>query len=42
VLQARADTYAELANVLDFIGEKEKSRTYYKQGLINATIHLKK
>ena len=36
-LQTRAETYAELARVLDYIGETEKSRTYYKKGLLKST-----
>lgn len=36
-LHPRIETYAELARVLDFIGETEKSQAYYKKGLINAS-----
>lgn len=32
-LQERAETYAELARILDYIGETEKSIYYYKKGL---------
>jgi len=33
-LQPRAEAYAELARVLDYIGETEKSIHYYKKGLM--------
>ena len=35
--QKRPDTYAELARVLDYIGETKKSIAYYKNGLLSAT-----
>ncbi|MGH1485525.1 MAG: heme biosynthesis HemY N-terminal domain-containing protein [Cellvibrionaceae bacterium] len=36
-LQKRPETYAELARVLDYIGETEKSIEYYKKGLLIST-----
>lgn len=33
-LQPRAEAYAELARILDYIGETEKSVRYFKKGLI--------
>lgn len=39
-IQKRPETYAELARVLDYIGETEKSVNCYKQGLMAATTVL--
>ncbi|MGH1439919.1 MAG: heme biosynthesis HemY N-terminal domain-containing protein [Cellvibrionaceae bacterium] len=36
-LQPRADAYAELARMLDYMGETEKSIAYYKKGLMTST-----
>lgn len=36
-LYPRTETYAELARLLDYMGEHQKSHIYYKQGLINSS-----
>lgn len=36
-LQARTETYAELARLLDHMNESAKSHAYYKQGLIQSS-----